>query len=210
MEQLLKTGTTTVGLVCKDGIVLAADRKVTAGNYIMARDFEKVIVINENIAVTTAGLVSDVQLLTKVIRAQIKLDELRRARSIKIREAANMLANLVYSNIRKMSMVQGVTGFLIGGRDKQGYSLYALGVDGSLTEYKNFCADGSGMMFALGVFESEYKNGISVSEGVALVEKAITASIRRDTASGAGLDVVTITKDGTKRVVSKNLSEKLE
>ncbi|HLD11137.1 MAG TPA: proteasome subunit beta [Candidatus Nanoarchaeia archaeon] len=210
MEQLLKTGTTTVGLVCKDGIILAADRKVTAGNYVMARDFEKVIIINENVAVTTAGLVSDVQLLTKVIRAQIKLDELRRGKSIKISEAANLLANLVYTNIRKMSMVQGITGFLVGGRDKTGFHLYSLGVDGSLTKYNNYCADGSGMMFALGVFESEYKNGISINEGAVLVEKAIVASLRRDTASGAGLDVVSITKDGSKKIVSKNLNERLE
>ncbi|MBS3159219.1 proteasome subunit beta [Candidatus Woesearchaeota archaeon] len=209
MNEILKTGTTTVGIACKDGIILAADKKVTAGNMIMATNFEKVVIINENLAITTAGLVSDIQLLTKIIRAQIKLDELRRSRPIKVKESANLLANLVYNNVRKMSIVQGITGFIVGGRDNTGFYLYSLGIDGSITKYEDFCTDGSGMMFALGVLEDNYNSEMNINAGVDLVIRAVTAAMKRDTASGAGIDVVTITKDGVKKVVNKVLNQKL-
>ena len=123
--QLRKTGTTTVGIVCKDAIVLAADRKMTLGGMIVSsKKFRKVITINDNFAMTVAGLVSDIQLLTKLIKAQIKLDELRKGKKIRVSEAANLLANLVYNNARKFSAIPGVTGFLFGGRDKEGFYLY--------------------------------------------------------------------------------------
>ncbi len=205
-----KTGTTNVGIVCKDGIILAADRKVTLGGMIVAnKKFEKVIIINEDLAMTMAGLVSDVQLIIKIIRAQVKLDELKRGKKIKVIEAANLLANLVYNNARKFSAIPGVTGFLFGGRDKEGFYLYELGMDGSLNKYDDYTTTGSGMMFATGVLEANYKEDLSVEEGLKLAVKAINASIQRDTASGSGIDVVAITKDGVKKVFSKQLDTKL-
>jgi len=208
-KDFLKTGTTTLGMVCKDGILLAADKKVTAGNLVSSTKFDKVIIINDSIAITTAGLVSDVQLLTKLIRAQIKLDELRRNKKIKIKEAANLLANLVYNNVRKMSIIQGITGFLMAGVDNEGFYLYELGIDGSLNRFDDFVADGSGMMFALGVLESHYKQDLTVEQAKEVAIKAISASMMRDTASGGGIDIVTITKEGTKKVYSKVLQQKL-
>ena len=208
-SKIQKTGTTTLGMVCKDGILLAADKKVTAGNLVSSTKFDKVIIINDSIAITTAGLVSDVQLLTKLIRAQIKLDELRRNKKIKIKEAANLLANLVYNNVRKMSIIQGITGFLMAGVDNEGFYLYELGIDGSLNRFDDFVADGSGMMFALGVLESHYKQDLTVEQAKEVAIKAISASMMRDTASGGGIDIVTITKEGTKKVYSKVLQQKL-
>lgn len=209
-SRLLKTGTTTLGIVCKDGIILAADKKATLGGAIVSsKDMDKVVQINNSLAVTTAGLVSDIQLLMKIIKAQIKLEELRKNRSVKVKEAANMLSSLVYGNIRKMSMIAGVTGFLIGGKDDTGYYLYSLGADGSLTLSKKFEADGSGMVFALGVLDAEYKEGISIDDGIKLARKAIRSAMERDTASGAGFDVIAITKDGVKRVIRETLKEEL-
>lgn len=209
-SKLLKTGTTTIGIVCRDGIILAADKKATLGGAIVStKDMDKVVQINDNLAVTTAGLVSDIQLLVKVIKAQIKLEELRKGRSVKVKEAANMLSSLVYGNIRKMSMIAGVTGFLIGGKDETGYYLYSLGADGSLMLSKKFEADGSGMVFALGVLDADYKEGISIEDGIKLARKAVRSAMERDTASGAGFDVIAITKDGVKRVVRETLKEEL-
>ena len=210
-EPLLhKTGTTTVGLVCKDGIVLAADKKVTLGGSIVSsKKFEKVVIINEDIAITVAGLVSDIQLLTKLMKAQIRLDELRKGKKIKVKEAANLLANLVYSNVRKYSTIAGVTGFLLGGRDKEGYYLYELGMDGSLTRFDDYATDGSGMLFATGVFEANYKENMSVEDGVKLAVSAVSAAIQRDTGSGAGVDVIVINKDGTRKVLTKQLDTRI-
>ena len=96
----MKTGTTTVGIVCKDGIVLAADRRTTAGHQIANKKTQKVIPICDYAAITTAGLVSDAQLFTKLIKAEIKLKEMRVNRNLLLKEVANMLASLSYTNIR--------------------------------------------------------------------------------------------------------------
>ena len=207
---LFKTGTTTLGMVCKDGIVLAADKKMTLGGQIVSsKKFEKVLILNDQMAITFAGLVSDVQLLVKLIKAQLRLEELRKGKKVKIKEAANMLGNLVYNNVRKMSMIAGITGFLFAGVDMEGFHLYQLGADGSIAKYDDFVTDGSGMMYATGVLEGNYKKDLSVDEGIQLAVKAISASMERDTASGGGLDVVIITKDGTKKAMSKQLETKL-
>jgi proteasome beta subunit len=170
---------------------------------------QKVIIINEELALTVAGLVSDIQLLTKLIKAQIKLDELRRGKKIKVTEAANLLANLVYNNARKYSAIPGITGFLFGGKDNTGFYLYELGMDGSLTKFDDYATTGSGMLFATGVLEANYKPNMSLEEGIKVVVKALNAAVQRDTASGCGIDIITITKDGTKLALSKLLTEQL-
>ncbi len=208
--KIKKTGTTTVGIVCKDGVVLAADKKATLGGMIVSnKDMEKIVIINENLALTVAGIVSDIQLITKLIRAQIKIDELRRGKSMKVKESANLLGNLVYNNSRKFSAIPGVTGFLLAGKDDDGFYLYDLGIDGSLAKSKDYSCDGSGMMFAIGVLEANYKENISVEEGVKLAVKAVSAAIQRDTGSGCGVDVVTITSVGTTRALTKILDTRI-
>ena len=208
-DQLLKTGTTTVALVCKDGIVLAADKRATAGNMIMGGKIEKVHKITNHLALTIAGSVSDIQLLVKLIKAQINLDKMRRGKELKVKESANLLASLVYNNIRRMSMIPGVAHFLLGGVDSTGYSLWDIFPDGSLTRYDDYVCSGSGSVFAYGVLESKYKHNIGVNEGVSLVGEAINAALRRDSCSGNGIDVYTITKDGVKKVLTKELDYKL-
>ena len=173
-DKTLKTGTTTLGLVCKDGVVLAADKRVSFGGQVRyKKDFEKIIVINEDIAITTAGGVSDVQLLVKILKAQLDLERLRRGRKMEAKAAANMLANLVYHNIRKFSNIPGITGFLLGGRDEKGFYLFDIGVDGSLIEFNDYVLNGSGFMFATGVLDSLYKKDITINDGVKLAIKAL-------------------------------------
>ena len=204
-KKLLKTGTTTVGLVCKDGIVLAADRRASAGYMVADKKSRKVVPISDDIAITTAGLVSDIQLLTKVIKAQLKLIEIRRGKKSTVKQAANLLGGMVYSNIRRMSMIPGIVGFILGGRDLSGFHLYNLGIDGSITEIDDYAADGSGMQFATGVLESSYKKDMTISEGIKLAVVAVNTAIQRDIATGNGIDVFTITKDGIKVVLEKEI-----
>lgn len=197
-----KTGTTTLGIVCKDGIVMAADKRVTAGNLIANKRYEKIAIIAENVAITTAGLVSDAQLLTKVARAEIKLKEVQTGRKITVKEAVNTLAGLSYSNIRSYS--PGVVAFLVGGYDATtGLSLWDVGVDGSILQNDEYVTDGSGSVFVHGVLETLYKKDMSVQEAVELAVKALDAAQKRDNASGSGFDVITITKDGLKKVATK-------
>jgi proteasome beta subunit len=204
-KKLLRTGTTTVGLVCKDGIVLAADRRASAGYMVADKKSRKVVPINDDIAITTAGLVSDIQLLTKVIKAQLKLIEIRRGKKSTVKQAANLLGGMVYSNIRRMSMIPGIVGFILGGKDLSGFHLYNLGIDGSITEVDDYAADGSGMQFATGVLESSYRKDMTVSEGIKVAVAAVNTAIQRDIATGNGIDVFTITKDGVKIVFEKEI-----
>ncbi|MEK6835349.1 MAG: proteasome subunit beta [Nanoarchaeota archaeon] len=204
-ELLNKTGTTTIGIVCKDGIVMASDRRVTMGNMIAGKKFQKITIINEDTALTMAGLVSDAQLLTRIITAQLRLDTIRRGKKPTTKEIANLLASLVYGNIRKFSAIPGIVGFILGGRDEKGYHLYDIGVDGSTTEQDEFFSEGSGSEFAMGVLESGYNKDATVDEGIKLILKALNSALQRDTASGSGYDVVTITKDGARKVLEKEI-----
>lgn len=206
-KEKLKTGTTTVGIVCKDGIILAADRRASAGYMVANKKEHKVIKINDNIAITIAGLVSDVQLITKIIRAQLKLIEVRNNRPASTKQAANLLAGLVYGNIRKMSMFQSIVGFLLAGKDLKGYHLYNIGIDGALTKFDDYCADGSGIMFAIGNLEANYKKDMTIGEGTKLAVQIINTAIKRDLATGNGIDVMTVTKDGVKKVFEKEIEQ---
>ncbi|HLD18903.1 MAG TPA: proteasome subunit beta [Candidatus Nanoarchaeia archaeon] len=204
-ENRLKTGTTTVGIQCKDGIVLAADRRATAGYLIANKKAEKVFPLNERIAVTISGMVSDAQLLTKLMKAELKLKEMRADREVTVKEAANLLAGLIYGNVRRPSMIPGISHFLLGGTDSSGFHLYDLFADGSITEIDDFVASGSGSVIAYGVLETLYKKDLSVADGVDLAIKSVNAAMQRDIASGQGIDVVSITKDGVKKVFEQQI-----
>lgn len=204
-QDYVKKGTTTVGLVCKDGIVLAADKRATAGGFIADKKVEKVRKITDNIAVTIAGGVSDIQLLLKLIKAELNLKKVRTGKDSNLKEAANLLSTIVYHNIRRFSTIIGITAFIIGGQDNEGFHLYTVSPDGSLTEEDEYSSDGSGSMMAYGVLDSSYIKGMSVAEGIKLAVKAINSSIQRDSYSGEGIDVYTITKEGVKKVLAKKL-----
>ncbi len=205
MENTLKTGTTTVGIACKDGIVLAADKRATAGTMIVDKRADKVHVISEDFAVTIAGGVSDAQLLIKLIRAELKLKEVRTNKKPTAKEAANLLGGLLYSNIRRMSMIPGITHFLLGGKDTSGVYLYDLFPDGSVTKIRDFVSSGSGSVFAYGVLETQYHPEITTSEAVKLAVKSINTALQRDSCSGNGIDVVVINNEEIKRVMHKEL-----
>jgi proteasome beta subunit len=210
MKDVLKTGTTTVGVVCKDAIVLAADKRATAGNFIVDKKVEKVVPINDKMALTMAGTVSDVQLLIKLIKAELKLKTLRTNRESTVKEAAHLMSGMVYSNIRKMSMIPGISHFLLGGLDTSGLHLFDLYPDGSITEIDDFVSSGSGSVIAYGVLENDYKKDMSKEEGVNFAIRALSAALQRDAASGEGVDVYVISKKGVEKAAQKMLDTKLK
>ena len=200
----IKKGTTTVCIKCTDGIVMAADKRVTLSGRIVAhKQFEKIYIVNDLLALTMAGSVSDAQLITKLLKAELKLRKIRTKGDGTIKEAANLLGTIVYQNIRKFSPFLGITGFLVGGVDTEGFHVYAIGVDGSVIEQSDYTSDGSGFMMALGVLDTLYRPDIKVSEGIKLAVKSINAAMQRDTGTGEGVDVVTITKQGVKKALTK-------
>lgn len=208
--EMLKTGTTTVGIVCKDGVVMGADKRSSAGYLIANKRQTKIVKVDDYIAVTQAGLVSDAQLLSKLIKAELRLKNMRTERKATVKEAANLLAGMLYSNIRRPSMFMSVVGFLLGGFDKYGPQLYNLGIDGSITQMYDYSTDGSGSVYAMGVLETLYKPEMTMEEGIELVVKAINAALQRDMATGNGIDVITIDKNGYKHQFTKTYEEKIE
>ncbi len=209
-ETRLQTGTTTLAIVCSDGLVFAADRRVTAGPLIVNKKFTKIEQVSDTMLMTMAGSVSDVQLLIKLVKAQIKLRKIRTTMVPSVKEAAHSLAGMVYSNIRKFSAIPGISHFIIGGKDASGYHLYDIFPDGSVTEAETWIASGSGSEMVYGVMETMYKKGIAADEGVKLALKGINAALQRDSASGEGVDVFTITKEGVKKIISKELQVKAD
>ncbi len=204
-KEMLKTGTTTVAIKCKDAIILAADKRATAGHLIADKNAKKVHIINDNMALTIAGSVSDTQLLIKLLKAELKLKDFRVGRATSVKEAANLLSGMVYGNIRKMSVMPGVSHFLFAGRDTQGITLYDIFPDGSLTPITDFVSSGSGSVFAYGVLETLYKENMSTEEGMDLAVKSVNAALQRDSASGNGIVMVKITADGVEEIMSKDV-----
>mgnify|MGYP001595466453 FL=1 len=206
---MLKTGTTTVGIVCKDGIVLAADKRATAGHMIVDKRADKVHVISDDFAVTIAGNVSDAQLTIKLIRAELKLKEVRTYKKPSAKEAANLLGGILFSSIRRPSMLPGIAHFLLGGKDVHGLHLYDLFPDGSITRITDFISSGSGSVFAYGVLETQYKKDMTTDEAVALAVKSVNTALQRDSASGNGIDVIVINEKEIKRVMHKEITYSL-
>jgi proteasome beta subunit len=206
-----KTGTTTIGIICKDAVILAADKRATAGNMIVGKDMEKVLEITPNMALTTAGVVSDIQLLVKYLRAELKLKDIRTGRKTTVKEAANYLARMNYENIRSSNM--GICHFLFAGFDDvNGSQLFDVYPDGSLTSIskeQGFMASGSGSVFALGLLEDGWKKDMNQEQGIDLAIRAVNVALQRDSASGEGVDVTVIDKKG-QRKVQKLLNTRLQ
>src|SRR3989344_1201761 len=207
-KEYLKTGTTTVGIKCKDGLVLAADKRA-GGGIIVDKRAKKIYQITDFIALTMAGTASDAQLITKLIGAELRLMEIRKEKPVTVKEAANLLSGIVYQNIRKMSTIPGISHFLLGGKDNIGFHIFDIYPDGSLSECKDFLSSGSGSVMAYGVLETLYVENMSVDEGVKLAVKGINAAIQRDMNSGDGIDIISITEQGIKTVFTKEIQNKI-
>jgi proteasome beta subunit len=209
-NHVMKTGTTTVGLVCKDGIVLAADKRATSGYLIAQKDTEKILPVTGNIAVTMAGTASDGQMLVRILRSEMKLKKIRTKRDVSVNEAANLMSRMVYNNIRRPSMIPGIAHFIMGGTDDTGFYLFDLFADGTISKVEDFISSGSGSVMAYGVLETTYKPGLSVEEGKKLAIRCVNAAVQRDIASGNGIDVFTITEKGVEKVFAEKFNTRIE
>ena len=206
-DSILKTGTTILGIVCKNGVVMAADRQVTAGRHVMRKDEQKVFLINDYLVAAGCGIAGDIQRVPKILSAELKLKELRSRSRPSVKQAASLLNNMSYSGIRQPSMIPQQAGFLIAGFNEDGsVELYSIEPAGSVAKVSDYDANqGSGMPYVLGLLERQYKENMTIKEGVELAVEAIKSSTQRDIGSGYGIDVFTITKDGIKKVMEQKI-----
>ena len=198
LKNSMKTGTTILGIVCKDGVVMAADRRGTAGGMILSKNIKKVFTINDYIVMSGCGSGMEIVKIPRYVAAELKLKELKSKTRPSVKQAANLL-----SNIR----ISGQSAFLLAGFNEDGTTeLYTTDPSGYVEKVEDYDASyGSGMPFVLGFLERQYKKGISVEEGVKLAVESLKSSTQRDEASGNGIDVFTITKDGIKQVVDMEI-----
>lgn len=201
--QVLKTGTTTVGIVCKDGVVMGADMRATMGNLISHKETQKLFKIDDHMGLTIAGLVGDAQVLARWLTAEVELYKVKRGTEMSVKAASTLLANIM--NQRKFApfYVQ----LLVGGVDLEGNHMYSLDSAGGSIPDK-FVTTGSGSVFVYGVLEDHYKDDMTMDEGLDLAIRGITAAMKRDSASGDGMNVTAITRKGGYHLLSKEEVEK--
>jgi proteasome beta subunit len=206
-NSILKSGTSIVGIVCKDGIVMAADRRATAGNIIVAKNTQKVVQVNDYLVASGTGMASDIDMMQKLVKAELKLKELRSKTRPTVKEGANLIGMLAYSHIRQFTTIPFIAGVLVAGVNDDGTTeLYTVEPAGTVMKVEDYDANfGSGMPFMLGLLERQYKKDMAVKEGVQLAVECIKSSTQRDTGSGNAIDVFTITKQGIQHVVKQKI-----
>ena len=189
----VQTGTTTVGLVCRDGIVLASDRRATMGYLIASKDIDKIYSISDNLAMTIAGGVGDAQTLIRWMTSEVKLYELKNEKTMSVEAAAVLLSNILVQYKYYPFYVQ----LLLGGVDERP-RLFSVDMLGGITEEK-VTSTGSGSPVAYGVLEELYAEDRDIETNLTVAAKAVSAAMKRDAATGERVDLVTVTKAGFKR-----------
>jgi proteasome beta subunit len=184
-------GATTVGVVCRDGVILASEKRVAYGYLIVSKGGKKVFRITDQIGAACAGLVGDMQILVREVEAQANLYSMDVGRSISVRSAAKLMANILFN--RRYAPL--ITQTIVAGLDEEGPSLYVLDVLGSLIPDK-YAVVGSGTELAVGVLEEGYKEDMKIKDARELVIRSIKSAVSRDVMSGDGIDFLIITKDG--------------
>lgn len=185
-------GTTTMGLVCREGIVLATDTRVTMGFTVAHKYGKKIYPLDHHLAMTIAGGVADAQNVVEILKANAKLFTLSNNRVMPVAAAARLAANILFSSRWQGPLLLQA---LIGGVDDSGAHIYAIDPFGSVTE-ETCVSTGSGSPVAYGVLEDGYSSQLTVDEGISLAIRAVTSAMKRDAGSGDSYDVAVVTKDG--------------
>ncbi len=196
-------GTTTVGIVCSDGVVMGADSRATMDTFIASTDARKVWKIDENVAMTIAGLVGDAQELIRILKIQNEIYKMNENRPLSPRSAATLLSIILNDNKMMPYYVQ----LIVGGINSEGGQLYNLDAAGGYTEEPKFTSTGSGSLTALGYLEDAYRQGITVKEAVRVAYKALNIAMKRDSATGNNITIAAITKGGYTEYTGKDLEK---
>ncbi|RDE16562.1 MAG: proteasome endopeptidase complex, archaeal, beta subunit [Candidatus Thorarchaeota archaeon] len=194
LPEELKTGTTTIGLIAKDCVVLASDQRATMGFLIANKTAQKIYKITNRIGATIAGSVADAQSMMDLLRAESKLFEIQRGRPMRVKALTRLLSNIMFQ-ARGSYLLQ----CLVGGYDDEGPQVFYTDFVGSVLPDK-YTATGSGSPVALGVLEAEYEDGLPKKKAIELAVRTIATAIERDAATGNSILVSVIDKDGYQEV----------
>ena len=204
-SQLVLKGTTTIGVVCRDGVILASDTRVTMGFYVAHKFGKKVYKVDDCLGMTIAGTVADAQKVVDILTANAQLYRINMNRPMPVSAAARLVANLLFS-ARYLPLATQV---LVGGLDDTGPHVYNLDPFGSLTEEK-YVSTGSGSPIAYGILEEKYHEGMTVAELLPMIVNAVNAAMKRDAASGNNYNITVIDKNGYRELSDEEKSKLLK
>ncbi|WFD31032.1 proteasome endopeptidase complex [Malassezia sp. CBS 17886] len=185
------TGTTIVGLIYKDGIVLGADTRATEGSIVADKNCEKIHYITESIRCCGAGTAADTEFVTNLISSNMQLHELNTQKRGRVVTAMTLLKQRLFQH-------QGHIGaaLVLGGYDSTGPQLFTIAPHGS-TDKLPYVTMGSGSLAAMSVFENGWREGMDEAQAMDLVVTAVSAGIFNDLGSGSNVDVCVIREKST-------------
>ena len=193
----IMSGTTTVGIMVKDGVIVGTESQATAGYTVATKQAQKLFKINDYAAATISGGVADCQYVINQISALSRLQEVEEGKVPPIKYIANVTRNILFSGRSFFLSMMIIGGY--SKKEKKG-KLYGVDLLGTLFEEDKFMAYGSGSPFSLGVLEADWKPNMTAAQGIELIKTAISASRERDAASGFKLQICSIDKDGYKKI----------
>ena len=190
-------GATAVGITFEDGVVFASEQRIAFGNFLVSKSTKKTFEITSQVGATCAGLVADMQILSLQIAALAKIRKMEIKREVPPNSVAKMMSNMMYERRYFPLLTQVIVGGVVGKP-----VLYTLDPLGSVLP-DEYAAVGTGAEMALGVLDPQFKSNMTKDEAVDLAKKAVRSATLRDSASGDGLDIMVITKDGIKESFEK-------
>jgi len=194
IEKQVKKGTTTLGLIYKDGVVLAADSQSTSA-YVESRFEKKIHPVTDRIAITTAGVVGDLQFLLRLLKVEAKLYEMGNGK-VTTKSLVTLLSNVLHSN----RYFPYIAAMVIGGYDDEP-KLYSMDPFGGIGRGEKYFSTGSGSPLAMGVLESQFRENMTEKEAIELAKRALDAAVQRDVYTGGRkLTIAVIDKEGYREV----------
>ncbi|MEJ2259035.1 MAG: proteasome subunit beta [Nitrosopumilaceae archaeon] len=190
-------GATAVGVTFDGGVVFASEKRIAFGNFLVSKTTKKTFEITPMVGATCAGLVADMQILSLQIAALAKIRKMELKREVPPNSVAKMMSNMMYERRYFPLLTQVIVGGVVGKP-----ILYTLDPLGSVLP-DEYAAVGTGAEMALGVLDPQFKQNMSEDEAVDLAKKAVRSASMRDSASGDGLDIMIITKEGIKESSEK-------
>jgi proteasome beta subunit len=197
LNNIIKSSTTTVGIMVKDGVVVGTESQATAGYFVATKTAQKLFQINDYTCATISGGVADCQYVINQLKAFSRLKEVEEEKVPEPKYIASVTRNILFSGRSYFLAMMIIGGYSL--KEQKG-KLYGVDLLGTLFEEENFISFGSGSPFSLGVLESDWKAGLTKNQGIELIKTAISSSRERDAASGFNIQICTIDKDGFNQV----------
>ncbi|MEO9364250.1 MAG: proteasome subunit beta [Nitrososphaera sp.] len=185
-------GATVVGISYNDGVVLAAEKRVSFGNFVVNKNMKKTFPVTQHVGAACAGMVADMTVLVRQVEALAKIRKLETRREVAPNSVAKLMSVIMFERRYFPLLTQVIVG---GVNDKP--EIYTLDPLGSVLP-DEYAAVGTGAEMALGIMDAEFKQGMSEEKARELAIKAVKSATQRDAASGDGIDVLVVSRNGTR------------